>query len=133
MGITIGLLTAIKHAHEGVENAVSSRFLPWPTLAWCAVLIAWYRSAPRLKTASWRTTFASAMLGVVLVCGWVFGAYTMDERHDAFLYGRRALVEDPQHVNLSYLHPRWSELGPLREKLIEHRLTVFRERRLKLS
>lgn len=131
VGMTVGMLTAIKHAHEGPANAVSSRFLPWPTLSWCAVLIAWYRAVPRLGAASWRTGFAAAMLGVVLVCGWLFGAYTMDERHDAFLYGRRALVEDSQHANLSYLHPRWRELGPLREKLIEHRLTVFRERRPK--
>jgi hypothetical protein len=131
VGLTVGLLTSLKHAHEGAANAISSRFLVWPTLSWCAVVFALHRNAPVLR-ATPRTVLMGVFLAIALVsAGWGYGVYRADERYDAFLLGRTALIENPDSRDLQFLHPDPEVIGALRPKLVEHGLTVFRDERLR--
>jgi len=125
--LVVGFLTAAKHAHEGVENAISSRFLPWGTLAWCALVIGVYARFPMLGAAPGRLRVALAAGLVAVLASSALGFYKADERHDAFLLGRRALIENPASDDLKFLHPAPETLGPSRDLLIKYRLTVFRE------
>ncbi len=124
--LVVGVLTATKHSHEGVANAISSRFLPWGTLAWCGLVIAAYAEFPVLGLAPRRVRFAVAAALAAVLAGSALGSYRADERHDAFLLGRRALIDAPQSDEMKFLHPQPESLGELRGLLIRHRLTVFR-------
>lgn len=127
VGPTIAILAGLKHAHEGVAQAISSRLLPWPTLSWCGLLLGLYARCPRLGVMR---RGGRILIGLVLAGGMAssfFGAYKAEERHDAFLLGRRALLEDPENGALIFLHPRPDEIRALRPILVQHRLTIFRE------
>ncbi len=127
VGITAGVLTAFKHTPEGPANAISSRFLPWSTLTWCGVLAGLYRESPRLSSAPRYMQFAVIVAVAAVLAGWGFGAYEADERYDAFMLGREALLAGPAGENIRFLHPDPDVVAELRPLLVEHRLTVFRE------
>jgi len=127
LAVTAGLLTALKHEHEGIENAISSRFLPWGTLAWCGLALLVYAKWPTIGAMprGVRAVVAAAVAGVFASS--CYGMYKAEERHDAFLLGRRALIEDPASADMKFIHPQPETLQERRELLIKHRLTVFRE------
>jgi hypothetical protein len=122
---TASVLTAMKHVHEGVENAISSRFLPWGTLAWCGLAMAVYATWPTVREMprAVRAAVAASLVGVLASSA--YGAYKAEERHDAFLLGRRALIENPMSPDMIFLHPEPETLGKQRELLVKYRLTVF--------
>lgn len=126
VGATVGVLTALKHAHEGVDNAISSRFLPWPTLSWCALVLGVYEEFPRLSAAPRWVQVGVGAVTLSILAGSGLGVYVADERHDAFLIGRRALIEG-EEAGLEWLHPDPARVVALRPFLVEHRLTVFRD------
>lgn len=126
--VAVGTLTALKHAHEGAANAISSRFLPWGTLAWCALAIGIYAEFPNWGLAPRRIRATVAVALIAILASSALGAYKADERYDAFLLGRRALIENPESDDLKFLHPEPESIAESRELLIKHRLTVFRER-----
>jgi hypothetical protein len=129
VGLIVGIMTALKHAPEGMGNAVSSRFLPWPTLSWCALALAAYGEYPLLGRVPRRQLFAGLVVVASAIGGFAYGVYKADERHDAFRRGRTALIEDPASPDLAFLHPDPELVRSLRPKLVEHELTVFRRTR----
>ena len=126
IGVTVGLLTALKHAHEGAANAVSSRFLPWPTLTWCAVLCAVFGVFPRFTRAPRVVRIMLCAGSVGILIGWGIGAYKADERYDAFALGRHALLDGTDNPNIQFFHPDPATVAELRPLLIDHRLSLFR-------
>ncbi len=125
--IVAGGLTALKHSHEGVENAISSRFLAWGTLAWCGLAIAAYAKWPTVRAMPRGVRALVALVFVGVLVSSAYGAYKAEERHDAFMLGRRALIEDPASPDMRFIHPEPETLGERRELLIKYRLTVFRD------
>lgn len=125
--LVAALLTALKHVHEGVDNAISSRFLPWGTLAWCGLAIAAYAEWPTVRAMPRAVRAAVLIVVVGLLTSWGYGVYKAEERHDAFSLGRRALIEDPASSDMKFIHPDPKTLGERRALLVKYRLTVFRD------
>ncbi len=125
MALGCGALTALKQWPEGYAHAVSSRYLPWSTLAWVGVLPLLYFAPPGRKDTLTRTVAAS--VAVLAVIGSLYGTYRADERHDGFLLGRQALIEHESDPAFAYLFPDPEKVVGFRADLIRYRLTIFRK------
>ena len=56
-----------------------------------------------------------------------YGTYRVDKRHDAFVLGRSALREGWMDGDLRYLSPEPEVRVRMRETLIRHKLSIFRD------
>lgn len=126
VAIVSGFLTALKHLPEGYTHAASSRFIAWPTLGWCGLAI-WYAAYGAQRE---RSVMCRRGIGILAACLLILssacGVYRADERHDAFVLGRDALLSDMASDDLRFLYPEIDVVESFRPLLVEHRLTVFR-------
>lgn len=125
-------LTGLKQSHEGIGQALSSRYILWPTLFWIALIGQGYilslsRSRGDAAGHPIRRAIIPALLGLLALVGSAYGSYRADERHDAFLLGRRALVTGEHEEDLKWLYPDIEIPKQGREVLVQYRLTVFRD------
>jgi uncharacterized membrane protein YedE/YeeE len=140
--VGIALLTALARTDEGPRQALSSRYITWSTFFWTGLVCQLYgflqpdrtqsgRDAPaRSYLVRWLARVAPAtpsLIAMLVVLSTAWGGYCADERHDAFVLGRNALVTGANLEDLRFLYPRPESLGPARELLREHRLSVFRK------
>ncbi len=56
----------------------------------------------------------------------LYGTYRADERHDAFLLARSALLQGRMDDDLRYLYPERDVPLRMRETLVRHKLSIFR-------
>lgn len=122
----VAVLTGFKHAHEGFEHALASRFMTWGTLFWVALAAQVYFCALFAR----RKTPVHTLCILVAVCtaaSWAYGAYKADEHHDAFLIGRAALISGKNDADLRWLYPDPAKPKADRKILVDYKLTVFRE------
>ena len=127
-GCLIGVLTALKQWHEGMEQALSSRYIVWPTLFWVGFVCIGYTYGLKASRVFGRGHAMSVgVIVVFLVVNSGYGTYRADERHDAFLIGRRALVDNTNEEDLRFLYPDIEIPKLIRPILVEYRLTVFGE------
>ena len=68
-----------------------------------------------------------AAVTLLAAISWGYSTYRADERHDAFLIGREALVSGVNDENLKWIYPDISIPRSGREILKRYQLTVFRE------
>lgn len=121
-----GLLTALKHLPEGFAHATSSRFVAWPTLGWCG-LVLWYSvHAPQRDRSVIYWRGGGILAACLLIGSSAHGIYRADERHDAFVLGRDALIHDTLSSDIRFLYPERDVVEAFRPLLVEHNLTVFR-------
>lgn len=123
------VLTAVKHAHEPLVQALSSRYIVWSTPFWLGLLGLTYL---RFQGASDEAPAPRAVWGAVvalIVCvlaSCAHGAYCADERHDAFCLGREALLTGEDEGRLIFLYPDPAVPKAARPFLKQHGLTIFR-------
>jgi len=127
VGLVVGVLSGLKHSHEGVQQAVSSRLLPWPTLSWCALVAVLGAQLPAKPNTQNLRPIAIGLVAGMGLLSFAAGAYRADERYDAFRLGRDALLNEPRSDALRYLHPRPDIVRAYRADLVRHGLTCFRE------
>ena len=122
--LTVGcaLLTAMKQWPEGPGQAISSRYLMWPTMFWVGLLIL---SATGMSS---KQVMKFLVVGVVFfaVAGTLHGAYRADERHDAFELGKEALRKNNSDQHLLYLYPILDVPQQMLADLIQYELSIFR-------
>lgn len=131
VGCTVACLTGLKQAHEGAIQALSPRYILWPAFFWIGLLgllYIWQLSAS--GEAAPRTRRSVALIGILILglslASSAYGTYRADERHDAFVLGRSALLEGRMDDDLRYLYPDLDVPLRMRETLVEHKLSIFR-------
>jgi len=123
LGLGSAFLTTLKQWPEGLEQALSSRYIIWPTFFWIGLFI---RLATSANLASkWKKAII-ALLFLLGTSSSLYGAYRADERHDAFLQGRNALLEESYDERILFLYPDKSVVEQFRPVLVEHQLGIFR-------
>ncbi len=128
---TVAGLAALKQAHEGAAQALSPRYVIWPAFFWVGLLGLAYiwrlratdDDAPRARRVVAVASIAILLLGLGSSA---YGTYRADERHDAFLLGRKALPEGRVDSDLLYLYPDTDVPTRMRETLVKYRLSIFR-------
>ena len=70
--------------------------------------------------------FASIAILLLGLGSSAYGTYRADERHDAFLLGRNALLEGRVDDDLLYLYPDTDVPISMRETLVRYQLGIFR-------
>ena len=123
------VLSGLKHHPEGIQQALSSRALIWSTLFWVGTLGLLYVLAlgttnKRIRVSCYAVT---ALLCVFTLASSLYGTYRADERHDAFLWGREALISGENRENFKYLCSDVEVVEAMRDTLIEYKLSIFRE------
>lgn len=123
------VLTGLKHHPEGMNQALSSRFLIWSTLFWVGTLGLLYvlslvSTNKRVRVSCYAI---SAFLCAFALASSLYGTYRGDERHDMFVMGRAALLSGENRENLKYLYPDVEVVESLRETLQEYKLSIYRE------
>lgn len=131
LAIAIALLTGLKQSHEGIQQALSSRYITWPTLFWIALAsllyLATLASAERTprKKNTLRAALAAWVVLILIACA--FGSYRADEHHDGFLIGRHALLTGENEQDLRFLYPDIEFAKQQREILLQYNLSIFRK------
>lgn len=129
---TVACLTGLKHFDELPAQALSSRYITWSTLLWIAMacelhfaMLGQMRAkSPRLrKYAALLLTLMAVLAGAAAA----YGTYKADEHHDAFLMGRRALVEGTNEDDLIWLHPDPEVPKKFKSVLMRYELSLFRK------
>jgi hypothetical protein len=94
------LLTGLKQWPEGPDQAISSRYLMWPSMLWVGLLIlnTTGMGSRRIKNTT------VAIITIFGLFATLHGAYRADERHDAFELGKEALRTNSER-NFQYLYP----------------------------
>lgn len=121
VGVGCALLTALKSWPEGVNQAVSSRYLAWPTMFWVGFVL--------LLTPATSKRTRLAIVGVITLCAAaasLHGTYKANERHDAYALGRAAYVANEREEDWLYLYPTLDVPRDLRDDLVTYRLAFFR-------
>lgn len=122
------ILIALKQWHEGIGQAISSRYIVWPTLMWIGLSGALIITLGQQKKIESRLLKGFTLTLLVLgLLSSAFGAYKAEERHDAFLIGRKALIEGRMDADILYLYPNREVPEEMRDILVRHKLTVFRD------
>ena len=131
-GILVAVLTGLKQSQEGIAQAVSSRYTTWPTLYWVGLLglVALRLRAEDDERGYWNRNALRGVSGAILLLATIcslYGTYRADERHDAFLVGREALLEGRTDEDLLFLYPDIAVPEEMREVLIQYELSIFRK------
>lgn len=132
IGWCVAGLTGLKQSHEGIAQALSSRYSIWPSLFWIGLLALVYlyklHTAPEGPSRE-RNALTAVSLAILLLstASSAYGTYRADERHDAFLLGRQALLEGRADEDLLYLYPDLDVPTSMRETLLRYKLSIFRE------
>jgi hypothetical protein len=121
-GLGAAFLTMLKQWPEGIEQALSSRYIIWPTFFWVGVFVEWSRAAAGAEKSRKPLIAVLFTLGII---GCLYGTYRADERHDAFLEGKNALMEGAYDDRILYLYPDKSVVEKFRPVLIKHQLSIF--------
>lgn len=116
-------LTGLKQWPEGADQAISSRYLMWPTMYWIGILILSVNSAVSLR---FNGVFRTAVI-VFALFGTALGAYHADERHDAFELGKEALRTNTIELHLLYMYPSLDVPQEMRDDLVRYQLSIFRD------
>ena len=132
VGGSVACLTGLKQAHEGAAQALSPRYILWPTFFWIGLLgLLYIRQLSASGDANPRTRRTVALAGLLILClsltSSIYGTYRADERHDAFVLGRSALLEGRMDDDLRYLYPELEVPLRMRATLVKHKLSIFRD------
>lgn len=125
--VFVAFLTALKQWPEGPAQALSSRYITWPSLGWCGLFALAYLSSLRSERPVSFHHAAGVVVTAFAVIAWAYGAYQADESYDAVALGRDALVNNTNSENLRWLYPEPERISAWRDTLVRHRLTVFRD------
>jgi hypothetical protein len=126
-------ITSIGRSQYGYADATESRYIPFSNVLWVVnlVLLFLYVRAPR-QTGAPETgrgrRLARGMIAAIAVLALLccaHGAYRADERWDAFVPGRQALLEGRDDEMLLRLHPLTEVVLERREILVKYGLSVF--------
>ena len=131
IGWAVAGLVGLKQVQEGIGQAVSSRYIPWPTLFWIGLLGLAYvrRLGAGDSLRKWELNAiraASALVLLLALSSSGYGTYRADEQHDAFVLGRKALLEGRTDDDLLYLYPDVTVPSQMRETLVRYQLSIFR-------
>jgi len=125
------MITGIGRSGYGLGQALSSRYIPFASLLWIplAALLMIHASKAaetgRRHMARVSRALLCAMAGFVLLAI-AYGTYRADERWDAFVPAREALLKGDDAAQLGHLYPDVEFLREQREILRRYRLSVFR-------
>ena len=126
-------MTSIGRSQYGYSDAIESRYIPFSTILWVVnlVLLFLYIRLPHLNGAEqggWGRRVARGAIGGITVLALLccaHGVYRADERWDAFVAGRQALVKGHDEQMLKRLYPRPAVVLERRAILVKYKLTVF--------
>lgn len=124
-------LTGLKQNQEGIEQAISSRYITWPTLFWVGLVclqdrLAFFGSERGVLSSWFRRGFLS-FVAVFTILSSSIGAYRADEQHDAFEIGRAALHSGQDDAALRWLYPEPEFAAARRQILVDYELSLFRD------
>jgi hypothetical protein len=123
-GLGPAFLTTLKQWPEGIEQGISSRYIIWPTYFWIGLFIQLARNTHFPSNVRKLITSTLFLLGIV---GSLYGSYRADERHDAFLEGKNALIEGSYDERILFLYPDASVVEKFRPILVKHDLSIFNQ------
>lgn len=118
-----GLITALGRAGFGIEQAVSSRYIPFANLFWIALLAVLVTGEERSKRGA---AIPCALIAAAVFAASALGVYRADERYDAFAEARNELVAGGGNEELL------RRLTPASPEQREHWIDVLKEHRLSI-